>query len=142
MRAIWDEGLLALATDGTMYVHVLVDMKTLQPRRPEPEFFRQPEGPHEWIGFCYAAGARSGDSTFIARSAVQADPHLHDPEMRSAAQLIVRSLDREGLRSYHDPDRYPPELRHRTELYSGDGVGNWLWAYWQGRKQGIFSAEE
>lgn len=138
MKKVWDEGKLALAPDGTEYVHVLVDFKTLQPRRPQPEFWHESEGPQEWIGWRHVTGGRSCDSTFHARSAVQADKHLHDPDMRAAARLIIESIDRKGLRSYYDPERYLPELRHRTELYSGDGTANWLWAYWQGRKEGIF----
>ncbi|MCC6423302.1 MAG: hypothetical protein IT447_07460 [Phycisphaerales bacterium] len=142
MKKVWDEGKLALAPDGTMYVHVLVDMKTHKPRRPEPEFFRKSEGPQDWIGFCYASGGRSADSTFHARSAVQAEKHLHDPQMRDAARHIIQSIDRKGLRSYYDPERYPPELKHRTELYSGDATANWLWAYWQGRHDGVFGEDE
>jgi hypothetical protein len=142
IKQIWDEGKLAMAPDGTMYVHVLVDFKTRKPRRPEPEYFRESEGPHDWIGFRYIAGARSCDSTFLARSAVQAEPHLRDPEMRDIARLVLHSIDRDGLRTYYDPDRYPPELKHRTEFYSGDGTANWLWAYWQGRKEGVIAADE
>ncbi len=142
IKEIWDEGALTLAPDGTNYVHVLVDMKTGKPRRPEPEFFRDSHGPTDWIGFRYVTGGRSGDTAFFARSAVQADQHLHDAEMRRIARFIIHSLDKEKLHSYHDPERYLPELRHRTELYSGDGVTNWLWAYWQGRVQGIFAASE
>lgn len=142
MREIWDEGSLALAPDGTMYVHVLVDMKTGKPRRPEPERFRESNGPHDWIGFQYVTGGRGGDSAFVGRSAVQADLHLHDSGIRDVARLIIGSLDKEMLKTYHDPDRYLPELRHRTELYSGDGVANWLWAYWQGRVQGIFTPSD
>ena len=139
IRKAWDEATLVLAPDGTQYVHVLVDMVSGKPRRPEPGFFRESSGPSDWIGFRYVAGSRSADSTLLARSAVQAEPHLHDPDMRRAARLIIRSLDPRTMRSYYDPDRYPPELRHRTELYSGDGATNWLWAYWLGRQYDIFT---
>ncbi|MCC6241132.1 MAG: hypothetical protein IT448_12620 [Phycisphaerales bacterium] len=142
MKKVWSEGELALAPDGTMYVHVLVDMKTRKPRRPDPEFFREAEGPNDWLGFRYVSGGRSSDSTFHARSAVQADRHLRDPEMRRAARHIIKSIDRQGLRAYYDPERYPPELKHRTELYSGDATANWLWAYWQGRNEGVFNGNE
>jgi len=142
IKQIWDEGKLVLAPDGTMYVHVLVDMKTGKPRRPEPEFFRESEGKDDWIGFRYVAGARSADSTFIARAGIQGYTHVRDPAIREASRHIIRSLDRKGLRSYYDPERYPPELRHRTQFYSGDGVTNWLWGYWQGRAQGVFTADD
>lgn len=142
IKKIFDEAKLMLAPDGTSYVHMLVDMKTLEPRRPEPELFAEAKSADDWIGFRFAAGARAGDSTLIARAAVQAEIHLHDAEMRQTARHIVRSLDKELLHSYHDPDRYPPEIRYRTNFYSGDGTCNWLWAYWQGRRDGVFAEHE
>ena len=87
----------------------------------------------DWVGFRFAAGCRSCDSTFIARALVQAHEHMKDPEMDAAARNVFQSLGIKDLRSFYDPDRYLPELQHRTKLYSGDGMSNWLWGYWQGR---------
>jgi len=142
IKQIWDEGALALAPDGTIYLHVLVDMKTGEPRRPDPGYFRESNGPDDWVGFRYVAGARSGNSTLVARAAVQAQAHLKDDGMRDAARLIIQSLDQTGLRSYCDPDRYLPELKHLANLYSGDAAANWLWAYWEGRALGVFAADD
>ena len=137
-----DEAKLVLAPDGTMYVHVLVDMETGVSRRMEPGFFRENEaGGHsmgDWVGFRYAAGCRSCDSTFIARALVQAHVHMHDAGMDAAARNVFQSIDLKGLRSYYDPERFLPELRHRTRLYSGDGAASWLWGYWQGRADNVF----
>lgn len=138
-----DEALLALAPDGTQYTHVLIDMKTGEPRRPEPGFFRgdetsgHPMG--DWVGFRYTAGCRSADATLIARALVQAHVHMQDPKMDAAARHVFQSLDIKDLRAYYDPERYLPELQHRTKLYSGDGMSSWLWGYWQGRADGVFS---
>lgn len=138
----WEEARLVLAPDGTMYIHVLVDMKTGESRRMEPGFFREEENSGhamgDWVGFRYAGGCRTGDSTFIARSLVQAHIHMKNPEMDAAARHVFQSLDIKDLRSYYDPDRYLPELKHRTKLYSGDGMASWLWGYWQGRADGVF----
>ena len=137
-----EEAKLVLAPDGTMYVHVLVDMDTGESRRTEPGFFRGDEnGSHsmgDWVGFRYAAGARSCDSTFIARALVQAHTHMHDSEVDALARNVFQSLDIKGMRSYYDPERYLPELQHRTRFYSGDGAASWLWGYWQGRADGVF----
>ena len=137
-----DEANLVLAPDGTMYVHVLVDMETGVSRRMEPGFFREEENEGhsmgDWVGFRYASGSRSCDSTFIARALVQAHVHMHDAEMDAAARNVFQSLDIKGMRSYYDPERYLPELRHRTRLYSGDGTASWLWGYWQGRADQVF----
>ena len=117
---MWEEGKLALAPDGTQYVHVLVDMDTRKPRQPDPGFFKQIEkgegGMDKWIGWSYVTGARSCDSTFIARSAVMANTHFHDPEMVASAKHVLSAIDCKGMRSYYDPDRHLPELRHRTDL--------------------------
>lgn len=141
VKAVWDEGTLVLIPDGTMYRHVLVDMNTGEPRRPEPEAFRESHGAGDWIGHRLVLGDRSGDSTFMARSAMQAQPHVPDAEMVAAAQLILRSLDKPDLRTCFDPGRFPPELQHRTRLYSGDAVANWHWAYWQGRAQNNIASD-
>ena len=137
-----DEARLVLAPDGTMYVHVLVDFDTGKSRRPEPGFFRGDENAGhsmgDWVGFRYVAGARSADSTFLARALVQAHEHMHDPEIDALARHVFQSLDIKGMLSYYDPERYLPELQHRTRFYSGDGTASWLWGYWQGRADGVF----
>lgn len=138
----WDEAKLALVPDGTQYTHVLVDMKTGEASRPQPGFFREnansghPMG--DWVGFRYTAGCRSADATLIARALVQAHAHLPSPDMAAAARHVFQSLDIKDLRAYYDPDRYLPELQHRTKLYSGDGMASWLWGYWQGRADKVF----
>lgn len=137
----FDEAKLVLAPDGTMYVHVLVDFDTGVSRQMEPGFFDESketgDGMGDWVGWRYAAGCRSGDSVFIARALVQAHIHMHDEEMDAVARHILQSIDLKGLRAYYDPERFLPELRHRTRLYSGDGAANWLWGYWQGRADNV-----
>ncbi|MHB9069396.1 MAG: hypothetical protein ACYC54_03400 [Sedimentisphaerales bacterium] len=139
MRQIWEEGKLTLAPDGTMYVNMLVDMKTHQARRPDPDFICSEEeaGSWKWVGHRYIAGARTGWSTMIARGGVQAYGHLRDPEMLSIINHILTSIDQTGLTYYDDPERFLPELRHKTQFYSGDAMANWLWAYWKARYDGI-----
>ena len=138
MRQMWEEGKLTLAPDGTMYINMLVDMKTGQPRRPDPGFFRdEEEGGLSWVSFRYISGARTGWSTMIARAAVQMHSHLQDTEMVSKIKHILTSIDQTGLTYCDDPERLLPELRYKTQIYSGDAMGNWLWAYWKGRNDGI-----
>lgn len=142
IKYVWNECTLVLVPDGTMYRHVLVDMETGEPRRPEPAEFRESNGPGDWLGHRLVLGDRRGDSTFMARSAIQAQPHVPDQGMVDAARLILRSLGKDDLRTHFDPDRFPPELQHRTRLYSGDAVANWHWAYWHGRAQNNIAPDE
>ena len=144
MKIIWDDGTLVVAPDGTGYVHVLVDMDTLKPRRPEPEFHAEanpnPKNSMEaWIGWRHVTGGRTCDVTFIARSGVQVYKHIRDPEIIKVSQKILKAIDVENMISYMDPERYLPELRHRNNLLSGDGTAHWLWAYWLGRSEGVIS---
>lgn len=141
MRQMWEEGKLALAPDGTIYTHFLVDMKTGRPRRPEAGFFKEHKPGDWWVGNAYVSGARGSASTFIARAALQAYPHLKDPEMIDVARHILASIDIAGLRHYQDPERHLPELLYMTRFYSGDAMGNWLWAYWLARALGVLGEE-
>jgi hypothetical protein len=139
MRQIWEEGKLTLAPDGTMYINVLVDMNTHETRRPEPAFIcdEQEAGSWNWVGHRYISGARTGWSTMMARAAVQAYAHLHDSEMITTMKHILTSINKTGLTYYDDAERFLPEIRHETQLYSGDAMGNWLWTYWKARNDGI-----
>jgi hypothetical protein len=142
LAEIWEEARLALAPDGTTYVGVLVDMETGEPRRPDPEFRAPPSDDDKWIGFRYVSGGRSANATLLARAAVQASLHCSDPGLPEAARRIVRSLDASCMRNYLDEDRYIPSLKHLSRYLGGDAVTNWLWAYWQGRAQGIFEPDD
>lgn len=142
LEQMWEECKLVVAPDGTTYLHILVDMDNGQARRPDPEYFSPPAEDDKWVGFRYTAGARSANAALLARAAIQAHVHCSDPSMAEAARLIVRSLDSTTMLSYMDPDRYPPQLQHLSRYISGDAVANWLWAYWQGRAQGVFSPSD
>lgn len=138
IRQMWEEGMLPVCDDGRMYVQVLVDMDTHAVRRPEPGFFAdEKEGDLDWVGFRYLSGARTAWSTGIARAGVQACRHLQDRAMVPAILNILRGIDVDGLTYCDDPERLLPEIRYKTRFYSGNAMGNWLWAYWQGRHEGI-----
>ncbi len=137
VKQMWHEGKLPLSPDGKMYVQVLVDMDTQAVRRPDPTIFTEEIGILDWIGFRHISGARTGWSTMVARAGVQAYRHLQDEAMIPVILNILSSVDLDGLTYCDDPERFLPELRHKTRYYSGDAMGNWLWAYWQGRYDGI-----
>jgi hypothetical protein len=138
---MWQEAVLSLAPDGTMYQHILVDMDTKEPRQPQPCVFTEEIGLLDWIGFRYLSGARTGWSSMVARGAVQVYHILQGDDVKDAVSNILKGLDIEDLTYCDDPERLLPELRHKTRYYSGDAMANWLWAYWQGRYEGLITAE-
>lgn len=137
IRQMWDEGKLTLSPDGKMYVQILVDMVTQEVRRPDPCMFTEEIGELDWIGFRHLSGARTSWSTMIARAGVQAYRHLQDQEMLPAIVKILSGVGLADLTYYDDPDRFLPQLQHKTRFFSGDAMANWLWAYWQGCHDGI-----
>ncbi len=129
MRTMWGEARITLAPNGKHYMQVLVDMESGSVRRP--------------AGFAAGdqPGCTSGWSTFIASGAVLAAPHLPDPtELRQAVAQILERLNLEDLTYFDDADRFPPRFRFKTRFLSGDAVANWLWAYWQGRCNGVLAS--
>lgn len=128
VRTMWDEGRLALGPDGSYYVNVLVDMDTGVPRRPE---FR-----HDALA--KVSGATSGWGSMLARAGVQAVRHLEQPTIIATAQGVLAAQDIPDLTYMNDPERWLPEQRYKTRFLSGDAMANWLWAYWQGRREGYW----
>jgi len=137
---MWHEAILTLSPDGKMYQHTLVDMDTKEVRRPEPEIFTEEIGLLDWPGFRHISGAKTGWSTMVARAGVQAYRHLKDDSMLPVIANILSGVDLDGLTYCDDPERLLPQIRHQTRYYSGDAMANWLWAYWQGRYDGIITA--
>lgn len=123
---MWNEGRLALAPNGKAYTHVLVDMETGRPRRPDPS----PGVP----------GTETGWSTMIARAGVQAAPHLtgQKEEIIGQARLVLEALAIADLTYFDGPERFGPKEKFKTRFISGDAVTNWLWAYWLGRNGGCW----
>lgn len=147
IRQIWDEAKLTFSPDGKMYIQVLVGMDTQEVKRPAPAFLDEPEpaysndetGFQNLVQFHWISGAKTGWSTMAARAGVQAYHHLRDETMIPAILNILNSVDLKGLTYLDDPERFLPELRHKTRYYSGDAMANWLWAYWQGRHDGVWN---
>ncbi len=129
VRTMWEEGRLSIGEDGTYYIEVLVDMDTGAARRPVAHWGAGPR----------ITGASSGWGSMIARAGVQAAAHLADPQAAIViARKVLTAQDIPDFTYMNDPDRWPPELRYKTKFLSGDAVANWLWAYWQGRRDGYW----
>lgn len=130
VRTMWEEGRLSIGEDGTYYIEVLVDMDTGAARRPVARWGAGPR----------ITGASSGWGSMIARAGVQAARHLDDPQ--SAIAIAKKALAAQDIPDFtymNDPERWSPELRYKTRFFSGDAVANWLWAYWQGRRDGYWA---
>lgn len=127
IETMWDHARLTLAQNGKCYTHVLVDRDSGQTRRPGgyPD-----EGP---------PGSETGWSTMIARGAVMAARYLphRRTEIRSAVLRILEQIDIADMTYLDEPGRLPPRERFKTRMLSGDSIANWLWAYWQGRFDGL-----
>lgn len=140
MIQMWDEGKITLAPDGSIYSTVLIDMDTKKIRRPEPQMLKDSlyQDLGEWSFNNYLHGASSGWSTMMARAGVQV--HYHHPsapEIPSTVHHVLSSIGLHDLTYYNEPQRFLPQHRYHTNFISGDALTNWLWAYWQGRAQGM-----
>jgi len=141
-RQMWQEGKLALAPDGTEYSSFLVDFKTRQVRRPTPGLIDDKNyvDLDSWAFSRYIHGATSGFSTLTARSGVQLLSHDQtDSAIVPEVARVLSALDVKNLTYYNEPERFAPQFRYLTNFISGDAVANWLWAYWQGRVENIFT---
>lgn len=99
MKKVWSEGELALAPDGTMYVHVLVDMKTRKPRRRIRNFFGRLKG--RTTGWASATFREAGRATAHStrappsrRIATSAIPKCAAPRDTSSSRSIARGCAR------------------------------------------------
>ncbi|MEM7679267.1 MAG: hypothetical protein AAF449_25105, partial [Myxococcota bacterium] len=140
IRRVFDEAKLAISPDGFEYLHILVDMDTLDVRVPEPQRLNVQDA-RVWQGFDYAIGARSTASSYIARAALEGYRHLRDPQMAEVASHVLRSFEPHRTPHYLDPERFAAPYRHRTRLLAGNDVVNWIWAYWLGRELGVFDGK-
>jgi len=124
---MWDEARLTLAPNGKVYIHMLVDMDTRVPR------------PIALQDCKHFPGAQSGWSTMIARAGVQATGHLPEKQdIPGTARHVLESLDIQDLTYWDEPERFSPRERFTTRFLSGDSIANWLWAYWQGRRDRLW----
>ncbi|NLX23861.1 MAG: hypothetical protein GXY55_19585 [Phycisphaerae bacterium] len=141
---MWREGNLALAPDGKEYSSFLLDFITREVRRPKPGLIEDKSyvDLDSWSFSRYIHGACSGFSTMIARSGVQM--HRYQPtnvEIIPTVIHILTAMDVMDLTYYDEPERFAPPYRYLTDFISGDSLANWLWAYWQGRMEGMFNED-
>ena len=130
MLLMWDEAKITLASNGKYYVQILVDMDTGELRRPEG-YGKAGSGIH---------GAESGWSTMVARGAVTvAKYYPGNLEIKKAVVKVLSSFSPDDFTYYDEPERFSPRYRFKTQFLSGDSITNWLWAYWQGRHQGLLN---
>jgi hypothetical protein len=86
-----------------------------------------------------ALGIKMGWSSMIALAGALAAPYVPGPKtVMAEVQRILAHLDIRDLTYMEQPEWLPPQQRYKTRFYSGDTMANWLWAYWQGRCQGLW----
>lgn len=136
-RKMFDRDRRWIADDGYAMDSALYDVETGEIREVReikhvPDF----DDPEKWrfpglIGWIRSAM----HSAMFARAAVAI--HAYFPEagaLRTAADILDK-LKRENLHWFHDVDgkQYPDDLKWMDDVYSGDAVTHWLWAYWEAR---------
>ena len=143
-KQMWQEGKRVLAPDGTEYSSILIDFKNHDVRRPQPGLVVDSNyvDLDSWDFSRYMHGATSGFSTLTARAGIQLAHHdKSDSTIVPEALRILNALNVNNLTYYNEPERFAPPYRYLTNFISGDSVANWLWAYWQGRYEGVFDKD-
>lgn len=117
LKIMWNEVKDSFADDGRYYTMQLFDFKTGKSRRTPGD------GSDDY------PGAKSAWSTMVARGAMMIlayVPELAD-EILPKVDLVLDQLDFFDLTYYDEPERFPLNMRFKTQLLSGDAVSNYLW---------------
>lgn len=141
MQLSWKEGKLGLLENGLSRFWTLYDPATGQADSPEPQFTGEP-CPIDWSFLTWIGKYQSPRSVMLARVGVHVAKWLPNEQ---ADRIVNDVLSKVGLEHmYHmiDPDgkQIRPEHKYNLKLIDSDCIVNWLWAYWQGRFEGVVKA--
>ncbi len=139
LRKIIDFGRCSLAPDASTYGYLLCDRATGVMKPLDRIVQYHPDPQWHFLGFVapYRCGGMGG--AMFAAAAQNAAHLFSDTWIASATRDILMKLHAERLTWFDDPDGiFPPELRWMTDVFSGDAVGSWLWAYWKSVERGGF----
>ena len=139
LRKIIDFGRCSLAPDASTYGYLLCDRATGVMKPLDRIVQYHPDPQWHFLGFVapYRCGGMGG--AMFAAAAQNAAHLFSDTWIAPATRDILMKLHAERLTWFDDPDGiFPPELRWMTDVFSGDAVGSWLWAYWKSVERGGF----
>jgi len=141
MRQMWHEGLLGLTDGGLDRSFFLYDPQTGEVSAPLPGYTSDSDSLN-WSWARWAGGVLSARSTMVARAGVHVAKWLPDENPTETIIKVLSEIDPDHMREYVDPDGQQMMDRHRfmCHLVCGDAIVNWLWAYWQGRVEGVIDS--
>jgi len=140
MRQAWREGQLQNADRGLALRSVLYDPGTGEVEAPPPGYVSDGPAPHDWDFLRWIGGILVPRSTMLARVGVNVCRWLPEEHAAGTVVEILSELAIEDMHStYIDPDgaQLLPQHRFMSRAVCGDAITNWLWAYWQGRAEGV-----
>jgi len=141
MKIMWEEGKLLLAENGYAYMKALYDLDTGQVTVPtEAGFTIKPEKLElawsfvGWIGKIYMPS-----SAHLARVAVNVHRWLGLAEAKTVLLKVLEGIQTDRVTDYLPADDTQMLTKHLflTRQVCSVSIASWLWAYWQGRAEGL-----
>jgi hypothetical protein len=138
MAMSWREGKLPLVDRGLSRNWVLYDPANGHVTSPDPQFTGGPDT-LKWSYMQWICGSLTARSTMLARVGVHVAKWLPDAGAGETVERILSGVVLADMRHNIDPDgkQMRPEHQFLCKLVDVDAITNWLWAYWQGRHEGV-----
>jgi len=144
MELSWREGSLSLTDDGLAYGCTLYDPISGQSGPTPPGWLYEGPDPLGWSFLRWTGGFLVSRSTMLARVGVHVAKWLPELNVTPTVLQILHKVDLGVMRHCLDPDgrQLLPRHQYMTRWVDADAIVNWLWAYWQGRWEGLWPEEE
>lgn len=142
MAMSWQEGKLALVENGMARAWTTYDPATGEASSPTPQMTGI-DGDIRWEHMQWIGDYLSSRSTMLARVGVHVAKWLPEENAAETVQQILRDIPFEYMRHYMYFNEEQLLDRHRflARQVDVDAISNWLWAYWQGRYEGVVPAD-
>lgn len=147
MAMSWKEGKMALVENGMARAWTVYNPATGEVSTPALQQVGEPvpgdDSVQNWSHLFWIHGALSSRSTMLARVGVHVAKWLPAENAAATVQQILADIPFEWMRHYIDPDGQQILEKHRflARQVDGDAITNWLWAYWQGRYEGVIAGD-
>jgi len=144
MEFSWREGSLSLTPDGLAYACTLYDPKAGTSGPTPPGWLNDGPDPLDWSFLRWTGGFVVPRSTMLARVGVHVAKWRPDLSVTPTILNILRGVGLDEMRHCLDPDgqQLLPRHHYMTRWVDSDAIVNWLWAYWQGRYEGVIAESE
>jgi hypothetical protein len=138
MSMSWQEGKLALVEGGLARFWTLYNPATGEASAPAPQYIGN-ESDIEWSLMHWLSGVLSSRTSMLARVGVHVAKWLPEENAAATVQQLLTELPFEQMRHYVYTDKrdLPERYRFLAKQVDSDTITNWLWAYWQGRHEGV-----